>query len=377
MPYLLLDLDEGSLSLTFLHEGGHVVDRIARRGKRAEPDWSALPHSTFAVTDPMTALAEGFAIHLETLWGHYGDTKARRAWYHRLDPAWSPERALAGEYFAPVRDVLSFSQNWARYSGVRDGDVAFEGHAGKDRYLWSQYAPSRDAGMLKNGNAMVASEGVVAAVCFWIADGDARVRGAEPQRGLHQPALLDAELRLVEALRRTAAAGTPDRPDLLDVVEAYGRDAASRRHAVERFVGVTRGVTARPSIRADWAALHGAATELDIATARKLADGMEAQRREIVDRGIGDMGTLRAGVGPVLAIRLPDTKVQLKALGDPFPVELDLNAIGSAELRLLTPDTATRARIRTERDTRPFASIDDFERRAGVTLGALRAVLAR
>lgn len=373
MPYMLLALDDGSLSLTFLHEGGHVVDRIVRRGRRSEPKWSALLHSTFAVTDPLTALGEGYATHLETLWGHYTDTPARRAWYHRTEPDWNPDRALSGEFLAPIRDLLSFSQNWARYRSVRDGDVAFEGHVYDDSYLRSQYGPSRDAEQLKNGNAMVASEGVVAAVCFWIVDGEARAHGAEPLRGLAQQALVDAELQLVEALRRSASTARPDRPDLVDVVAAYGRDAATRRQAVERFVGVTRGVTARPAMRAEWAALHRAAVNLDIAAARKLADGLEVSRRAIVEAALADLETLRSGVGPVIPVRLPDTKVQLKALGEPFEVEFDLNAMSAAELRVLTPDPALRARLRAERDQRPFASVEDFERRTRVTLDAVRA----
>lgn len=374
VPYMLLALDESSLSLTFLHEGGHVVDRIVRRGRRSEPTWSSLLHSTFAVTDPLTAVGEGYAIHLETLWGHYGDTPERRAWYHRTDPVWSPDRALAGEFLAPLRDLLTFSQNWARYRSVRDGDVAFDGHVYDDSYLRSQYGPSRDIAQVKNGNAMVASEGVIAAVCFWIVDGDARAHGAGPLRGLGQQALVEAEMRLVAALQRSASTGRADRPDVVDVVAAYGADEPARRAAVERFVVVTRGVTARPAIRTEWATLHRAAVDLDIAAARKLADSLEAARREIVEAAMKDVETLRAGVGPVLPIRLPETKAQLKALGEPFEVEFDLNAMSAAELRLLTPDAALRARIRAERDTRPFASIADFEQRAGVALRALRAV---
>jgi hypothetical protein len=254
MPYLLLDLNEGSLSLTFLHEGGHVVDRIVRRS-RPEPKWSALLHSTFAVTDPVTALGEGYAIHLETLWGHYGDTPDRRSWYHRLDPQWTSDRAIAGEFFAPVRDLMTFSQNWARYRSVRDGETAFDGHVYDDSYLRSQYGPSRDVAQLRTGNAMVASEGVVASVLFWIVDGDARSARAEPLRGLNQPGLIDAELRLVAALQRVASQRQEQRPDLVDVVAAYAHDPPVRRQAVERFVAITRGVTAKPEMRVQWTTL--------------------------------------------------------------------------------------------------------------------------
>jgi hypothetical protein len=377
MPYMLLALDDSSLSLTFLHEGGHVVDRIARSGHRSQARWSAVPHSTFAVTNPTTALDEGYAIHLETLWGHYGDTAARRAWYHRTEPNWNPDRALAGEFLAPVRDLLTFSQNWARYSGVRDGVTAFEGHVYEDSYLRSQYSPSRDVGQLRNGNGMVASEGVVAAVLFWIVEGQARGSGAEPLRGLNQQPIVDAELRLVEALERAGSIQQDYRADLCDVVASYGRDDSTRRHAVERFVAITRGVTARPVMRTEWAALHRAAVDLDIGAARQLADRLEQARREIVEGAMKDLGTLRAGVGPVLPVSLGGVKVHLKALGEPFAVEFDLNAMAGAELKVLTADAALRGRIRAERDQRPFASFEEFERRAGVTLGALGAEVVK
>jgi hypothetical protein len=369
-PYLLLDLNDSSLSLTFLHEGAHVVDRIVRPGRR-DPEWSALLHSTFAVTDPVTALAEGYAIHLETLWGHYGE--ARKSWYHRLEPQWNPERALGGEFFAPVRDLMSFSQNWARYRSVRDGEIAFEGHIHDGAYLRSQYEPARDASQLRNGNAMVASEGVVASVLFWITDGDARRAGARPFSGLNQPALADAEMRLAAALQRAAVSVQQPRPDLIDVVAAYGTDPQQRRTAIEPFVAITRGVTANPALRIDWARLFQSAVELDVNGARALVDKIDAVRRGIVDAAIADPSTLRAGVGPQLPVRMAAVTVQLKALGEPFAVEFDLNALDGAQLATLAPDAAMRARIRAERDSRPFASYADFEQRCGLTLDVLKA----
>jgi hypothetical protein len=221
-------LDADSLSLTFLHEGGHVADRIVRGRNRSDATWSALPHSTFAVTDRLTAVSEGFAIHLETLLGHYGADAGARAYYHRLDPQWSPERPLQGAFFAQARDIMTFSQNWARYSAVRDGLAAFEGHVYRGEYLRSQYDPARDRARLKTAGAMVSSEGVVASVLFWIAEGHARSGGARAEGGLDQPGLLDAEVRLLRGLQH-AASQPNDRPlDICDVVAAHGSWASQR-----------------------------------------------------------------------------------------------------------------------------------------------------
>jgi hypothetical protein len=114
--------------------------------------------------------------------------------------------------------------------------------------------------------------------------------------------------------------------------------------------------------------------DLDINPARALADRIDAMRRDVVEAAVKDLETLRAGVGPLLPVRLTEVKAQLKALGEPFPVEFDLNAMSSAELNVLTPDRAMRVRVRAERDRQPFASYEDFERRTGVTLASLRTV---
>src|SRR3970282_479420 len=153
----------------------------------------------------------------------------------------------------------------------------------------------------------------------------------------------------------------------------YAYDESVRRGAVEKFVAMTRGTTAKPEMRVHWMALHQAAVDLDINPARAMVDRIDAIRREIVEAAVKDLEVLRAGVGPVLPIRLTEVKAQLKALGEPFPVEFDLNAIGNAELLVLTPDRSMRVRIRSERDRQPFASYNDFERRTGVTLASLRA----
>ena len=79
VPYIILEADPLSLSDTLLHEGGHLLHTIAVRGRRPSTGWSSVAHSTFAITDPLTALSEGYAIHFETLLGHYGRDPERRA----------------------------------------------------------------------------------------------------------------------------------------------------------------------------------------------------------------------------------------------------------------------------------------------------------
>src|SRR5512140_3027434 len=81
VPYIVLEADPSSLSDTLLHEGGHVLHMIAAHGRHPSAGWSSVAHSTFAVPDPLTALAEGYASHSETLLGHYGRDPEKRAFY--------------------------------------------------------------------------------------------------------------------------------------------------------------------------------------------------------------------------------------------------------------------------------------------------------
>jgi len=224
---------------------------------------------------------------------------------------------------------------------------------------------------------MVASEGVVASILFWVAQGHARAAGAIELGGLEQPALLSAELQLVAALQRASAGGSGP-VDIIDVVNAAGAPgSADHRIAVERFVAITKGVTSRSDIRGRWQDFYGAAIGLDIARARGIATEFETIRREVVEGALADSRTLRRTVGPVLAVRVDRAQVVLKALGKPFTVEMDLNALGLAELHALSEDPRVRDRIRVALDQQPFASLDDFERRTGTALATLGAVRAQ
>jgi hypothetical protein len=371
VPFIVLELDSRSLSDTLLHEGGHLLHSIATRGHRASADWSAIVHTTFAVTDPLTAVSEGYAIHFETLLGHFGRGAETRGFYHRVWPDFDLKNSRRAEFYAPVADLMTFSQSWARYQAVRDTWPAFAGHVYPGNYLRSQFDPARDRAALKPANAMLASEGVAASVLFWTSVGLAGRNGASFGEGLDQPGLFRAEQALLTALSKLPA-GNGFRPDLVDLVSAVG-DAGSteRAVAVSRFVSVTRGVTARPEIRARWAALYADAVGLDFDGTKPLFAELDAARDAVVAAALADPASLRRGLGPILPVSAPKVELELKVLQQKFPLEFDLNAATEAEWAAAGADVPTRARLLAERDRAPFSSMADFERRAGVALQAL------
>ena len=378
LPYIILDPSPSYLGDTLLHESGHLVHSLAVAGRGGERPWSAFPHTTFATSDPSTALAEGYGIHFETLWGHFGADSAKQAYYRRLAPSFEAGQGRKTHYFAPVDDLMNFAQVWSRYQAVRDSLPAFEGHVYAGAYPRTQMDPARDCARLKSPNAMLASEGVVASFFFWMVAGIAAENGARPAAGFDQPAIIDAEMVLLEALSRLAPADPRAfRPDVLDVVDTLAR---GDRHVgdivISRFVDVTRGVTARPAVRDAWRTLYGAAIMLDLDTAKGLVARLDAERAEIVERARRDTTSLRAGVGPILPVRLGRATFEMKAFGRTLPVEFDLNAMGEAEIALLEGlDGEARARVERERTRAPFASTSDFSTRTGLSLDKLGLVV--
>lgn len=373
VPFLVLELDAGSLSNTLIHEGAHLLHTIATRGQRPTPWWTAIVHSTFAVTDPLTALAEGYAIHFETLWAHYGKQAEMRAYYHRLAPGFEVKGRRA-EFYAPIADLMTFSQTWARYQAVRETWPAFAGPTYPGNYLRSQYDPARDRSVLKSPNAMVSSEGVVASTLFWTVASLAQQGGAVPAQGMDQRSLLDAEQVVLQAL---AAMPKPSgfRPDIIDLVSVIGTpDSPARTLAISRFVNVTRAVTVRADVRAKWAALYHDAIGLDFDATKPLFSDLDAARDATLKAAWKDPSTLRALVGPVLPVRAANVKLELKMLGEAFELDFDLNAAGEAEWLAAGADRPTTDPLLHERDKAPFASVRDFETRTGRTLKSLGLV---
>jgi hypothetical protein len=371
VPYIVLEADPRSLSDTLIHEGGHVLHMIASRGRHPSGGWSSVPHTTFAVTDPLTAMAEGYAIHFETLLGHYGRDPETRAFYHRLAPAFDLKNSRRAEFYAPITDLMTFSQSWARYQAVRETWPAFEGHVYPGDYLRSQVDPARDRAVLKPANAMVASEGVVASTLFWISATLADRAGAKPGEGLDQPGLQAAEQQVLKAI-----AGLPARdgfrPDIVDLVAAVGAHGSPERAvAISRFVSVTRGVTTRPEVREKWAALYHDGISLDLNGSKARFAELDLLRDGVVEAAEKDPQSLRNAIGPVVPVRAPKVMLELKAFGEKFPLEFDLNAAGDADWLAAGADRAASEKIQRERDKAPFASVSDFEKRTGLSLATL------
>lgn len=370
-PFVKLSNRPDRLSKTLIHEGGHVAQRLALRTRPDPADaWVPFPHTTFAVTDRRTALSEGYASHYETLWGHFGQDPDARAYYDHAAPTFGPATGLNAEAWFPLRDLLSYSQGWARYQGVREGLPAFRGHVVPGNYLRSQVSPMRDLASLKNAGQMLASEGVVASFCFRFVAQRAEALGARPHAGLEQAGVVQAEVELLQALRVAHDRLGTD-ASVLDVVGGI-EDVPARERAIAIWLDLTRGVTADAAMADRWRAVYAASEAMDLERVQGLAKELEALRTAQLNAAIADPGVLARAVGPVLPVRAGRKSLRLKALGEPFPLEFDLNAAGEAEWAALPGvPPRIRAHILAQAAKGPFAGFEDFRRRTGIELKKL------
>ncbi len=378
MPYLILAEDADSFRTTLLHEGGHVLhgllvgDRDPNAVDPAEAgrDATPIPHSTAAITDRRTAFNEGFAIHLETVAAHCGsDPEARRFYQRRQRGA----RGFGNLFYTPIKDLLSYSQSFARYAQVRDGAYAFEPAPATADYLRVQLDPARDLRELRNPNALVASEGVVASVLFhFVTAGDCTSLSDLVPR--YRPLL--AAMKTAE---RTA--GPLDPVPLVEVIAALAAAAPpAGADAIDAFLDITHGVTVDADAAEQWRRLFDAAIHLDMVTIKLLQGQLETRRAGWRERAIADPGTLVDRIGPVVMVEVPGTEVGLTMFGKLSPLAFDLNAAGPPMLRLVPGLTeAQLAAITAARAERPFADLADFRSRlakARIPARALAAVAA-
>lgn len=247
---------------------------------------------------------------------------------------------------------------------MRDGLPAFAGNVYPGEYLRSQYDPSRDMATLKRWNAILASEGAVASVPFWIVAGSAGPN-AKPAAGLEQPALGVAEARLLDALFALPKNPPgPFRPDVLDVVASYANlGEQQKRIAISRFLDLTRAVTVKPKVATLWSRLYRAALAVDQPQSMALLRELEAQRAEAATETKKDPSQLRAGLGPVVPVRVEGVQLQVVGLGETFPMELDRNAAGPAEWAA-TPRLDATLRARARGEARTLVGVA-FDKRSG------------
>lgn len=328
---------DGSFEELFAHELGHVF--LRRLLPQLPAGYSRTPHAALAVTDRPTAFDEGFAIHMQGL----ARKLTRNAPLRREDQGLGANKPFLPNWASHIDRV-------ERSDGVRRNQFVYQvlplpGVAG---YAAVDHSDLFDRGRLKNGNAMMASEGVVATVFYrWLAaDTDNRAS----LLAVYEPLFGS----LAQLSRSTLDADAPLLPRLLQQhAKAQPRQAAAMLRV---FVETTYGATVdrRLPLQADRLAAAGRINQREA-----FVDGLKPARTALaaaLDGVAKDTAKLEAALSPPLWLFAAADGTAKTAGSD--GVALDLNAADSYALGLLLEDAALAARlVQWRREHGGFADI--------------------
>lgn len=357
---LVVDEDtvaDGGFEEIFTHEMGHVFLRRLLPG--LPYGYSRTPHSSMSVTDQPTAFDEGFATHFQGL--------VRR--FSRNQALHEQTLGLASKPFLSY--WLSNLDRAGRIEGVRRNWFvqAQLVPPGSDAEALSRANESTafDMARLKNGQQMLASEGVIATLFHrWLVPGE----GSDE-------AIADRYSRLFRSLAGSTSwpALQPDSPVFLDVVDHYCADVPDDCARVRGIVlDTTYGATADPSLARNTEAMAERGRIGDMAGYVERLKQVRTQMKALHERVAVQPSLLRAALGPDVwlmghtAVRLPGMPSQ--------EVPVNLNTAEAEALRSLPGIDAAAAEraLRSRREQGAFRDLPDFVARSGVDADAARSL---
>ncbi len=365
--FIKLDPSPKSFGDTFLHETGHVALSIISNGGGVPTEqMSSIPHTTAALTDRGTAFNEGFAIHLETLAGHFLLDQAEIQRVYQFDQFnLGSDNWRQSEFFRHAIDLRSYAQSRARYEQVRRNNYAFASAFTKPDYLRVQLDPARDFAKLRTANQLLQSEGFNASFfyAFMMADFDKSAEVANSDNGVNGA----RRVEMLNVLAEMFATGelNSQTPYLLTFTETFMKLYPERATQMVALLNdLSHGVFADSAAVGLWDKAYRAALSLDIANFPP--PELVAQRTAWVEELVADSKMLFSQIGPQLGCMVRGPTVFLVAFGQKLPLAFDVNTVQEGIMRLVPNITEDEiGRWLTERLTAPFADVENFKARMG------------
>ena len=340
---LVVDPDsvaDGAFEEIFAHEMGHVF--LRRLLPKLPQGYSRAPHGSLTVTDNPTAFDEGFAIHFQGLVRRLTHNVALR----------NQDLGLESKPF--VSYWLSNLDRAVRIDGMRrnwfvQAQIPLPGNG--DPLARRDQSTLFDTAHLKNGNQMMASEGVLATIFYrWLVPGSAE-RAAVLQR---YGALFDALLALDKQSHLE-----PDAPLVLDLIDARRvLDPKEGARVLAMVVETTYGATADATLSAGFESLAARGRLGDMTGFTNELKASRAALAHLQETVAHSPATAHAALGPDIWL----FKERPRALA------VNLNTAEREyllELPGIDAMTADRA-LDSRRAKGPFKDLSDFAKRSGV-----------
>jgi len=369
-------VDDGTLEEIFSHELGHQI--LGELVGKLPPGLSRNMHQSMTLTDDSTAFDEGYAEHFQPL---------------VRDATANPYlRELSKGATSTDLDLLWISRvdRQLRTDGVkhnlfihRKALPAATLDPGADRYrlyLDNETSTAFLNDELRNGQQMMASEGVIATIFYRIVN-DPALRDHYQEAAFYRPFLATAvapdplnkaispydnvNLKLLIAMRHAAKAIASGVAPMIAVINSYAAAFPNEAAAVYKlFLETTRGATVSQELANAFERAAGDGRRGDIAAFRPSSRAAFSLLKGTTDRvAHGDL-PLDANLGPQLWLLNADFKIApaIWSSDRTLPFAFNLNAATEVDLMTVPGvDLAGARKIVSARRARGFfRSLDDL-----------------
>lgn len=353
------DLDNGGFIEIFAHEMGHVFLRRLLGDIEHAP--SSRFHNVFATTDYQTAFDEGFGIYMQTLAAVFADHKGMQK---RLQGRLSP--TLADQWFSRIDgrqrifDVMHNRLVFARYS---DPESTVE-----QAYAQEGMSPAYRRQLI-NGQAMLASEGVLATLFYRFAT-DPAIGALTPDDANWDTKAL-AHHQLLFELISTIDLRHETIPPFVQLLNSLlAQNSVLARPAALSFLHTTFAMTADHMLATQLQALIYAGHDGELADFMPLYSTNSKALEQLAEQWHKGEASLIAGLGQPLW--LLDEEITIKAApwsSQQVPLTLNLNMATQHELAMLKFLSAKDiANLLSERAAKgPYTSLADLAARVALT----------
>jgi hypothetical protein len=369
-------VEDGNLEEIFSHELGHQI--LGELVGKLPPGSSRNMHQSMTITDDPTAFDEGYAEHFQTL---------------VRDATANPNlRRLTKGATSTDLDLLWISRldQQLRTDGVkrnlfihRKALPAAALDPGADRYrlyLDSQTSTAFLDDELRNGQQMMASEGVVATLFYRIVN-EKVLRDHYRDLAFYRPFLgadvsadrlrqaispyENVNLKLFVAMHRAAKAIASGVPPMIAVVNSYAADFPDEAPAIYRmFLETTRGATASQELAEAFERAAADGMRGDIGAFRSNSRAAFSFLKSTIDRVSHGELPVDANLGPQLWLVNADFKIASAIWISDRTLPFTLNLNTATEIDLMTipgVDLAAARKIVSARRARGFfPTLDDL-----------------
>ena len=353
------DINNGRFLEIFAHEMGHVFMR--RIKGKVPPSPSSRFHNVFAVTDYQTAFDEGFGIYFQTLAAVFSESPGFRA---RVEGRTSPTGAE--QWFSNIDGVMHNKFAFERVLSQNLDPLTRYQHEGVITSYSSQ---------LKNAQAMLSSEGVIAALLYRLATAP-DLSALEPSDNNWRAKAINHHKMLFELLAETD--WQPNQSPYIELLRTMQNSKPDyAKNAIKSFLHTTYATTVDRDTASSFQALINAGHLGDIENFIQQYSLIPKSIEALTEQIINNQLSLTQELGSPIWLLQPNVRFPNAPWGGvEVPLTVNLNMASHAELMLLDifSESEVKELLIERKNNGLFVNLEDTKKRLQLTTETFSAL---